>query len=236
MRIKKIAFVKLYAAVLICAALAGITLPPVAFAKPRGNSGLPPGPGNPIAALQSEVNGLQGQINDLDERLDAIEAVLNAPALMWVQHLDLLPGDGSVLTSFNSTNSGVGSGLAGLIIQSTTTGELDLLGGNKVVEKAIQVPPHFTITGVRVCYALSSTLSFISQIRLAQVQDPPSTASVLLDDATDHTAVGPVCFDSAVTSVDPSLGPVLLSLRVNFGSTSDKIVLLGLGLHLVPTP
>ncbi len=229
MRIKKIAFVKLYAAALICAALAGITLPPVAFAKPRGNSGLPPGPGNPLAALQREIDAL-------DTRVDDLENAASQPALMWIQHLDLLPGDATVVTSFNATSSGVGGGLAGLIIQSTTTGEVDLLLGNKVVEKAIQVPPHFTITAVRVCYELSSATSFISQIRLAQVQDPPSTASVLLDDATDHTAVGPVCFDSAVTSVDPSLGPVLLSLRVNFGSTSDKIVLRGLGLHLVPTP
>jgi hypothetical protein len=229
MRTKKIVFVKLYAAALICAALTGITLPPVAFAKPRGNSGLPPGPGNPLAALQLEIDAL-------DKRVDDLENAASQPALMWIQHLDLLPGDGSVLTSFNSTTSGVGGGLAGLIIQSTTTGEVDLLAGNKVVEKAIQVPPRFTITGVRVCYELSSAASFISQIRLAQVQDPPSTANVLLDDATDHTAVGPVCFDSAVTSVDPSLGPVLLSLRVNFGSTSDKIVLRGLGLHLVPTP
>jgi hypothetical protein len=154
--------------------------------------------------------------------------------IMWVNHFDLLPGDPSVTTSFNAVSSGVGGGLTGLVIQSSTTGENAQGGGNKVVHMGLEVPPGYLIRGVRVCYELSSRRSFISQIRLAQVQTPPQSAIVLLDDGTDQTNPGPICVDSAATTVDPSLGEVLLSLRVKFGNTSDKIVVRALGLLLSP--
>ena len=154
--------------------------------------------------------------------------------IMWVNHFDLLPGDPSVTTSFNAVNSGVGGGLTGLVIQSTTTGENAQGGGNKVVHMGLQVPPGYSIRGVRVCYELSNKRSFISQIRLAQVQTPPQSALVKLDDGTDQTNPGPICVDSATTTVDPGAGEVLLSLRVNFGNTADKIVVRALGLHLSP--
>src|SRR5881397_747693 len=133
--------------------------------------------------------------------------------IMWINHLDLLPGDASV-------------------IMSNTTGDTATGGGNKVVEKGLQVPPGFLITGVRVCYELSNARSFIDQIRLSQVQDPPGTALVQLDDATHLVSPGPVCVDSAPTTVNPELGAVRLDLRVNFGDTSDKIVVRAVGLHL----
>jgi len=43
---------------------------------------------------------------------------------------------------------------------------------------------------------------------------------------------GPVCVNSAPTTVNPALGEVRLDLRVNFGDTSDKIVVRAVGLHL----
>src|SRR5207249_5238042 len=92
--------------------------------------------------------------------------------IMWINHLELLPGDSSV-------------------IMSNTTGDTATGGGNKVVEKGLQVPPGFLITGVRVCYELSNARSFIDQIRLSQVQDPPGTALVQLDDATHLVNPGP---------------------------------------------
>lgn len=154
--------------------------------------------------------------------------------VMWINHFDLLPGDSSVTTSFDAVSSGVGGGLTGLVIKSSTTGENGQGGGNKVVHMGLEVPPGYSIRGVRVCYELSNKRSFISQIRLAQVQNPPQSAIVRLDDGTDQTNPGPICIDSTATTVDPSLGEVLLSLRVNFGNTSDKIVVRALGLHLSP--
>lgn len=152
------------------------------------------------------------------------------PKVMWINHLALLPGDPSVTTSFNATSSGVGSGLSGLIIQSNTVGDTAPGGGNKVVETALEIPPKYKVKSVRVCYELSNDTSFISQVRLAQVQDPPSSAIVLLDDPQNLTDKGPLCVNSQSTSIDPGNGPLLLSLRVNFGQTSDKIVIRGLGL------
>lgn len=154
--------------------------------------------------------------------------------VLWINHFDLLPGDPSVTTTFNAISSGVGGGLIGLVIHSSTTGENAQGGGNKVVHMALEVPPKFLVKGVRVCYELSNKRSFISQIRLAQVQNPPQTATVLLDDGTDLTNPGPVCVDSAATNVNPMAGPLLLSLRVKFGDTKDSIVVRGLGLHLSP--
>ncbi|HKQ79953.1 MAG TPA: hypothetical protein VJ810_40040 [Blastocatellia bacterium] len=155
--------------------------------------------------------------------------------VMWINHFDLLPGDPSVITSFNAISSGVGAGLTGLVIQSTTRGDTSPGGGNKVAHMALEVPPGYLIKGVRVCYELSSEKSFITQIRLAQVKNPPSSATVVLDDGTNHTAVGPICVDSATTTVDPGAGAVLLSLRVNFADPSDRIVVRALGLHLIPS-
>ena len=163
---------------------------------------------------------------DRDHDRDKIET-------MWIDHLVFLPGDPSVQTSFNAVNSGVGGGLSGLIITSSTLGDQAQDGGNKVVETALEVPPGFDIVSVRICYENSNPRSFISQTRLAQVQDPPSKALVLLDDPTHLNAAGPVCVNSQPTLVDPAIGSVLLSLRLNFGDTSDKIVLRAVGLNLI---
>ena len=83
---------------------------------------------------------------------------------MWINHLALLPGDPSVTTSFNAITSGVGGGLSGLVIHSSTTGQVAASGGNKVVHMGLQVPPGYRIRGVRVCYELSNARSFIRQI------------------------------------------------------------------------
>jgi hypothetical protein len=203
-----------------------------ASAQGRGGSGLPPGPGNPLAALQSQIAALQSQIDALAQP---------ATALMWINHLDLVPGDTDVVTRFNSTTSGVGGGLSGLIIESFTAGDTSVSGGNKVVEKGLEVPPGWLIRGVRVCYELSNPRSFITQIRLAQVQPIPSTALVLLDDGTNQTDPGPICVNSTLLpagfEIDPSAGGVRLSLRIFVDAAGvitagDRIVIRALGLHL----
>ena len=165
---------------------------------------------------------------------DPKAAVVARTPVHWINHLDFLAGDPSVKTSFNAISSGVGGGLSGLIVQSTTVGDTAQGGGNKVVEVGLQVPPRHLVTGVRVCYQLSNARSFITQIRLAQLQNPPSSAVVKLDDGTDRTNAGPVCVDSQPTSVDPAAGAIRLSFRVNFGNTADRIVVRGVGLHLQP--
>jgi len=225
-------------AALTCSVLAGSVAVPDALAKKRGKSGLPDGPGNPIAQVYKELQGLKTEFEDLKKVVEDLAPQAN---LLWINHLDLVPGDVDVVTSYNSTNSGVGAGLAGLIITSTTAGEVSTTGGDKFVEKGLQVPPGYKVNGVRICFESSNpTGSFISQIRLSQLQDPPATRLVLLDDGTDLMNVGPVCVDSASPAsgpIDPSLGSLLLSLRVNFDAVNfaaDSIVVRSIGLYLVP--
>ena len=153
--------------------------------------------------------------------------------IMWLNHLDLLPGDPSVQTSYAYLRSLTG-GLNGLNIKSTTTGDTGIPGGNKVVAMGAPTIPGYTIVGVRVCYELSGSKSYITQIRLSQLQNPPSSALVMLDDGTDLTNKGPVCVTSKPTSIDPQKGAVRLSLRLNFGNTSDVIVIRAVGLILKP--
>jgi hypothetical protein len=69
-------------------------------------------------------------------------------------------------------------------------------------------------------------------VRLSQLQTPPSTALVLLDDPTLLNAAGAVYASSAATSINPSKGSLVLDLRVNFGDTSDLIAVRGVGLLL----
>ena len=176
-----------------------------------------------------------------DRKQDArqIQSYVNAhrsSGLMWINPLDLLPGDPTVHTSFNAVNSGVGGGLSGLIVTADTTGDISG-GGNRVIEKGVEVPPGYDVTGVRVCYEVSSRTTFLDQIRLAQVANPPSVANILLDDATHQPTPGPVCVNSTSPFSGPiaaSKGGLLLSLRLNFGRTTDRFVLRSLALNLAP--
>ena len=243
---KKTHLQKVGIAALACSIIVGTVGIPDAMAKRRGNSGLPDGPGNPIAAVNSGLQDLKQAVEDLAKKIADLEKAVAdlAPKenLLWINYLDLVPGDTDVVTSYNSTNSGVGGGLSGLIITSTTAGENSVTGGNKVVEKGLQVPPGYKVAGVRVCFESSNpTGSFISQIRVDQLQETPDTRVILLDDGTDLMNVGPVCVDSASPAggpIDPSLGSLLLSLRVNFAdpvtNPNDKIVVRAIGLYLVP--
>src|SRR5512147_1236719 len=154
------------------------------------------------------------------------------PHVQWINHFDLLPGGAEVTTTYESTSSGVGGGLTGLVIHSSTVGDTFADGGNKVVHMALDLPKNTIVTGVRLCYELTSDASFVSQIRLAQVQDPPSSAVVLLDDGTDLDDPGPVCVDSAATFIKANDGAILLSLRTQFGDVADRIVVRALGVHV----
>ncbi|HYL67494.1 MAG TPA: hypothetical protein VEU72_10150 [Nitrosopumilaceae archaeon] len=152
---------------------------------------------------------------------------------MWINHLGFLQGDPSVHLSFNENNSKVGSNMSGLVIESNTIGNVASDGGDKVITTGLQVPPHYSITNVIVCYADSNnTRSFIDQIRLDQ-QSPSSTALVLND--THMTNTRHDCMTSQSTLVNPSKGEVMLDLRLNFGDTSDKIVIREAGLVLIPS-
>jgi len=172
--------------------------------------------------------------NENNAPSNAVSGPSNA-SLMWVSHLDLLAGDPSIQTSFNSVSSGVGHGLSGLIIQSNTTGNSTSQGSEKVVQKALEIPPGHMIKGIRLCYELSNERTFINQVNILQIQNPPDRAVPILTDSSIFNNKGPVCINSqqSTSPIDPTNGPLLLSLRINSGDPSDKIVIRGLGLLLV---
>src|SRR6185295_6125060 len=138
-----------YAATVAGSLLLGSAAVGLAAQAQRGNSGLPPGPGNPIAAVYDQVKLLNDQVKALSARVTLLENAGNQTATMWINHLDLVPGGAEVQTLYSSTSSGVGGGLSGLIVMSTTLGETFTPTGNKVIEKGLDVPPNYNITGVR---------------------------------------------------------------------------------------
>ncbi len=146
----------------------------------------------------------------------------------WVDQLALLPGN-NVLTAVYDSD------LAGLKITSSDTGDVGPVG------MGLQVPPNFEVMGVRVCYEVHNTtgsLTFITEISISQVQNPPtSTLVLLLDDKTDQPSPGPVCVETTpaaklVPHILPSQGALLLNLQLHFASTDDYIVIRGLALKL----
>lgn len=184
----------------------------------------------PIRANAAAASVLQASVPQAPYQAGGV-----AETTMWINYLDQLPGDPSVQESFNAVSSGVGAGLSGLIVTSTTTGDVASPGGDKVVAMVLSVPPGLSITAVTVCYEVQNMTAWpttIDQIRIAQLQDPPTRTLVLLDDATAQPSPGPVCTESlqSETPIDPSAGSLELSLRLNFASASDRIVIRGLGL------
>src|SRR2546427_10796307 len=62
-------------------------------------------------------------------------------SIYWLNHFDLLAGAREVRTFHDSTSSGVGGGLTGVVIRSYTAGDKFLDGGNKVVHMAVESAP-----------------------------------------------------------------------------------------------
>lgn len=54
---------------MLCAFVAAVTLSPAALAQSRGDSGLPSGPGNPVAQLQEQIDALTQQMTSLSSQM-----------------------------------------------------------------------------------------------------------------------------------------------------------------------
>src|SRR5882672_8031697 len=103
-------------ATVLCAALAAVTVNPMAFAQNRGASGLPPGPGNPMASLQQQIDALTQQmaalaslaqdIGTLQQQLEALQKQMSA-----------LSGLQGQIDTLNNQMSGLSNQMAGLNTQ-----------------------------------------------------------------------------------------------------------------------
>lgn len=58
---------------MLCAFVAAVTLSPAALAQSRGDSGLPSGPGNPVAQFQQQIDALTEQMTTLARQLAELE-------------------------------------------------------------------------------------------------------------------------------------------------------------------
>lgn len=156
--------------------------------------------------------------------------------IMWINHFGMVSGNASELrTTANSTTSGIGSGLTGLVVQpgpQAIPGDKFSDGGNKVLQTALVLPKNTQISRVRVCYENTSSFSYITEVGLIQVEDPPSTGVVKLDDKTNLTSTAPICVNTSAArpAIKSKSGPVLLVIRFNMANPDDKIVIRGLGL------
>lgn len=178
-------------------------------------------------------------LGKLAATLALFPAVASAQPVYWLNAFDLLPGDPTVATEVRAIDCPGVSGLAGVGITSSTLGEQGPDGENKVVFMGAPVPPDFDVNGVRVCYENTSAASYVSQVRLCELNSPSNTCTVRLDDGTDLTDPGPLCVNSAAPfggaieadTDDPNVeGALQLSLRVNFGDLADTICVRGVGL------
>jgi hypothetical protein len=144
--------------------------------------------------------------------------------VQWINHLEFLPGVSYVATSYTPINGG-------LKVTASETGENFIVQG-------LPVAPGFLVTGIRVCYELTDPESFISQIAITQLEDPPVSRVLVLNDTTELSDMGPICVNSTPSfgDIDPSQGALNLSLGMWFPDINDSITVLGVGLVMVPDP
>lgn len=151
--------------------------------------------------------------------------------VMWINHLTLAPAG----TGLMVTHDAVGTGLSGLVVSPRTAASL-VSGGGYLLETALEAPPGFFLRSMRIGLEASSPECCLSLIRLSQVNDPPDSAILLSEDEREHRAVGPVAVETEDMSVDPRLGPVLLTLGFIFGDPGGWVVIRALGMRLSRSP
>jgi hypothetical protein len=150
-----------------------------------------------------------------------LSQVARADEVMWINHLDFVPGDSAVQTA---TAPG-----GGLTIQ--TIPQIPLVYGGKV-EKGLEVPPGYLVTGVRVCYTTVYSGS-ISEISITQLWDSTAAVTVPLHQLAVLTNPVFACADTtAAALINQDNGPLRLTFGVSLPMPNDAVVLQGVGLYL----
>ena len=121
----------------------------------------------------------------------------------WLSPTDFVTGDESLRIAYPSVTH------PAVEVKATTAGDL------KWISLGLKIAPFREIIAVHVCYQLSNSRSFISQIRLAEMQTPDH-AVVHHDDGTELISTQPTCYRSPLSTAYRPDGAVLLELRLNF--------------------
>ncbi len=137
---------------------------------------------------------------------------------LWISPTEWITGEPTLRLSYPSVHH------PAVEITATKAGDL------KWVFVGLRLPVGILIKAVQVCYQLSNKKSFISQVRLTEMQ-APDTAFVRHDDATDLLSTDPTCYVSTVGAYRPE-GAVTLALRLKFAKKTDKITLGSVGVDL----
>ena len=145
-----------------------------------------------------------------------------ATEILWLSPTDFVTGDKSLKISYPSVTH------PAVEIRTKASGDL------KWLYLGLRVPPHHDIHAIHVCYQLSNSRSFISQVRLAEMQTPDQ-AVVRHDDGTDLLSTTPTCYRSQIIGGYRPGGAALLQLRLNFGNIADAITLGAIGVEVIPT-
>jgi hypothetical protein len=114
-------------ATLLWTCLGAVTVNPTALAQNRGNSGLPSGPGNPMARLQLEINALTQQIAAL-ARLGQEVSTLQQQVAALQQQVLALPGLQRQINTLSTQIASLNTQMVGFSSQLAALGTSDPLG------------------------------------------------------------------------------------------------------------
>jgi hypothetical protein len=151
--------------------------------------------------------------------------------IVWANHLALDPAGTGLMVAHDP----VGGRLSGLVV-SPRTAVPPASGNGYLLETVLEVPPGFFLRGIRVGLESSNPTCCVNLIRLAQMNDPPDSANLLWEDAREHRTTGPAAVEVEAVSIDPKLGPVLLTLGFAFGDPGGYVVIRALGMRLSRNP
>ena len=142
---------------------------------------------------------------------------------LWISPTEYVTGDPSLVIGYPFVSH------PSTVVTSKTTGDF------KWVSVGLRLPPSVSIEEVTVCYQVSNPQSFISQVRLVEM-DTPEQAVVIHDDGTDLKSTTPTCYTSHVGGKVPTPGTaVTLALRLNFHHTNHRILLGAVGVAVQST-
>lgn len=140
---------------------------------------------------------------------------------LWFSPTDVVTGENALTVSHPSVKH------PAVEITAKLPGDLNW------IYLALEVAPYHEINAIRVCYQLSNTGTFISQVRLVEMQTP-DVAIVRHDDihVKDQLTIDPTCYRSEFGKAYRSDGAINLALRLNFGNVADKIILGAIGVEV----
>ena len=138
---------------------------------------------------------------------------------VWISPTEFITGDPALKISYPLIS------LPAVEIRATKLSE------PKWIELGLTLPPHIEITAVRVCYQLTNKSSFISQIRLIEMQTP-GRALIRHEDPKDLRSTDSTCYVSELHEPCKPKGAVTLALRLDFHRGTDKIILGSVGIDV----